>query len=73
MDFTPAFILCLFLFETLVLYSILVTLSKTGTGTGTNTDTGTTTSLLFDVDMRFMQGVYIGLDGEKHNSTFDLI
>jgi len=44
-----------------------------GTGTGTNTDTGTARSLLFDVDMRFMQGVYIGLDGKKHNGTFSFI
>ncbi len=44
-----------------------------GTGTGTNTDTGTTSSLLFDVDMRFMQGVYIGIDGETHTGTFSLI
>ena len=44
-----------------------------GTGIGTNTDTGTTSSLLFDTDMRFMQGVYIGLDGERHTGTFILI
>jgi len=44
-----------------------------GKGTGTNTKTGVTTSLTFDTDMRFMQGVYIGLDGEKHQGTFSLI
>ena len=44
-----------------------------GTGTGTNTDNGSTRHLLFDVDMRFMQGVYIGLDGEKHHGTFSFI
>ena len=44
-----------------------------GTGIGTNTDTGTTSSLLFDTDMRFMQGVYIGIDGERHTGTFILI
>jgi len=44
-----------------------------GTGTGTNTNTGATSSLLFDVDMRFMQGVYIGLDGKTHTGTFSLI
>ena len=44
-----------------------------GTGTGTNTDNGSTRHLLFDVDMRFMQGVYIGLDGEKHYGTFSFI
>ena len=44
-----------------------------GTGTATNTKTGVTQSLNFDTDMRFMQGVYIGLDGEKHRGTFSLI
>jgi hypothetical protein len=44
-----------------------------GTGTGTNTNNGSTQSLLFDVDMRFMQGMYIGLDGQKHNGTFSFI
>jgi hypothetical protein len=44
-----------------------------GTGTGTNTDTGSASSLVFDVDMRFMQGVYIGVDNETHNGTFALI
>ncbi len=44
-----------------------------GTGTGTNTDTGVTTSFTFDTDMRFMQGIYIGMDGEKHQGTFSLI
>src|SRR5262245_23398223 len=32
-----------------------------GAGTGTNPD-GSTESLLFDTDMRFMKGVYIGQD-----------
>ena len=44
-----------------------------GTGTGTHTKTGVTTSLNFDTDMRFMQGVYIGLDGKKHQGTFSFI
>jgi hypothetical protein len=44
-----------------------------GTGTGTNKNTGVTTTLNFDTDMRFMQGVYIGLDGEKHSGTFSFI
>jgi len=44
-----------------------------GTGTATHTDTGTTSSLVFDVDMRFMQGVYIGMDNETHNGTFAFI
>jgi hypothetical protein len=44
-----------------------------GTGKGINTKTGATTPLTFDTDTRFMQGVYIGVDGEKHRGTFALI
>lgn len=29
--------------------------------------------LLFDVDMRFMQGTYIGLDGHVHQGTFGFV
>jgi hypothetical protein len=44
-----------------------------GTGTGTNTLTGHKQGLIFDSDMRFMQGVYIGVDGKKHQGTFCFI
>jgi hypothetical protein len=44
-----------------------------GTGTGTHTDTGHQQGLTFDTDMRFMQGVYIGVDGKKHQGTFGFI
>jgi hypothetical protein len=44
-----------------------------GTGTGTDTHTGATASLLFDTDTRFMQGVYVGVDGKKHRSTFGFV
>ena len=44
-----------------------------GTGTGTNTNTGHQQGLTFDTDMRFMQGVYIGVDGQKHQGTFGFI
>jgi hypothetical protein len=44
-----------------------------GTGTGTDTSTGTTTPLVFDVDNRFMKGVYVGVDGKKHQGTFGFI
>jgi hypothetical protein len=44
-----------------------------GTGTGTHTDTGHQQGLTFDTDMRFMQGVYIGVDGQKHRGTFGFI
>jgi hypothetical protein len=43
-----------------------------GTGTGTNPD-GTTETLLFDTDMRFMSGVYVGTDGEVHRGTFGFV
>lgn len=35
-----------------------------GTGTG---------GLLFDVDMRFMQGKYVGVDGKLHHGTFGFV
>jgi hypothetical protein len=35
---------------------------------GTGTD-----GLLFDVDMRFMQGVYVGEDGKVHQDTFGFV
>ena len=44
-----------------------------GTGTGIDTSSGQRHSLLFDVDMRFMQGVYIGVDGQRHTGTFGFI
>jgi hypothetical protein len=43
-----------------------------GTGTATNPD-GSTETLLFDTDMRFMSGVYVGADGAVHKGTFALV
>lgn len=43
-----------------------------GTGTATNAD-GSTETLLFDTDMRFMSGVYVGLDGAVHKGTFGFV
>jgi hypothetical protein len=43
-----------------------------GTGTGTNPD-GSTETLLFDTDMRFMSGVYVGQDGAVHKGTFGFV
>jgi hypothetical protein len=40
----------------------------TGTGTGTGTLSGI--PLVFDADMRLMQGEYIGVDGRHHQGTF---
>ncbi len=45
----------------------------TGSGTATNTKTGAKTRLLFDADMRFMNGEYVGVDGKKHHGTFALV
>jgi hypothetical protein len=49
---------------------VLGVAAVSGTGTGTNTDTGTSNPLVFDADMRFMQGQYIGMDGQNHEGTF---
>jgi hypothetical protein len=43
-----------------------------GTGTVRNPD-GSVETLLFDTDMRFMKGTYIGLDGAVHHATFEFI
>jgi hypothetical protein len=44
-----------------------------GTGVGTNTATGATETLISDVDMRFMKGVFRGTDGRVHQGTYTLI
>ena len=43
-----------------------------GSGTATHPD-GTTERLLFDSDMRFMKGRYIGADGRHHDGTFAFV
>jgi hypothetical protein len=43
-----------------------------GTGTATNAD-GSTETLLFDTDMRFFKGVYVGQDGAVHKGTFGFV
>jgi hypothetical protein len=43
-----------------------------GTGTAKNPD-GSTETLLFDTDMRFMSGAYVGLDGAVHKGAFGFI
>ena len=43
-----------------------------GTGTATNPD-GSTETLLFDTDMRFMSGVYVGVDGAVHKGSFGFV
>jgi hypothetical protein len=43
------------------------------TGTGTGTLHGTSKTLTFEMDNRFMQGTYIGVDGQRHQGTFGFI
>ena len=43
-----------------------------GTGTGTNAD-GFQEPLLFDTDMRFMDGQFVGIDGKVHQGVFGFV
>src|ERR1700730_8859594 len=43
-----------------------------GMGTATGAD-GKTERLLFDSDMRFMEGTYVGVDGHTHRGTFAFV
>jgi hypothetical protein len=43
------------------------------TGTGTGTINGTSSKLNFEIDNRFMQGTYVGVDGRRHQGTFGFI
>ena len=43
------------------------------TGTGTGTLHGTSKKLNFELDNRFMQGTYVGVDGQRHQGTFGFI
>ena len=42
-------------------------------GFGTATMNGEQTRLFYDADIRFMKGVYIGVDGETHQGAFAFI
>jgi hypothetical protein len=44
-----------------------------GTGIGTDTTTGKTSTLFFETDLRYMQGTFIGVDGQSHFGTFALV
>jgi len=44
-----------------------------GSGTGRNTVTGETKTYSFNVDMRFMQGVYVAEDGRVRHGTFGFV
>jgi hypothetical protein len=43
-----------------------------GIGTATNPD-GSTETLLYDTDMRFMSGTYVGKDGQVYRGTFGFV
>ena len=42
-------------------------------GTGTDLNTGMSATYDFHTDMRFMSGVFVGLDNEQHNGTIGFI
>jgi hypothetical protein len=42
-------------------------------GTGTNLNTGASATYDFHCDMRFMNGVFVGLDNEQHRGTIGFI
>ena len=42
-------------------------------GMGTGTQNGQTNRYYFDADMRFMDGVYVGMDGHTRQGTFGFI
>lgn len=44
-----------------------------GTGTGTDRTTSATMPLVFDADIRFMEGTYVGMDGQRYQDTFGFI
>jgi hypothetical protein len=44
-----------------------------GTGVATDTTTGAETQMFTAIDNRFMQGVYVGVDGKHHFATFGFV
>jgi hypothetical protein len=44
-----------------------------GSGTGTDEVTGATSRLSFQVDNGFMDGLYVGEDGQTHHGTFAFV
>ena len=44
-----------------------------GMGTGKDTTNNTETRLIFDADMRFMLGEYIGMDSRRHRGAFAFV
>ena len=44
-----------------------------GAGMGINTKTGATTPMLYQADMGFSKGEFIGTDGHRHQGTFAFV
>ncbi len=44
-----------------------------GVGTRTHPRTGVKTRLLFSADLRFMQGTFIGMDGQRDSGTYGFV
>ncbi len=44
-----------------------------GSGTRTDKSTGAESTKVFEVDLRFMKGVFVGTDGRRCNGAFALI
>jgi len=44
-----------------------------GTGVGTDTPEDPDVGLVFDVDLRFMKGTFVGKDGKRHQGTFGFV
>jgi hypothetical protein len=44
-----------------------------GTGVGTDTPEDPDVGLVFDVDLRFMKGTFVGKDGKRHRGTFGFV
>jgi hypothetical protein len=44
-----------------------------GAGTHTDKTTGVQSYLPFEVDLRFMKGEYVGVDGKRHHGAFALV
>jgi hypothetical protein len=44
-----------------------------GIGVGTDTPEDPDVGLVFDVDLRFMKGTFVGKDGKRHRGTFGFV
>lgn len=44
-----------------------------GVGVGTDTPEDPNVGLVFDVDLRFMKGTFVGKDGQRHRGTFGFV